>query len=69
MTTLRASSYTLLVSVNGSTWLRVASVSSRSSGTVDILRFKPIRARFLRVEITAATGASTPMLEELTLTG
>ena len=69
MTTLRASSYTLLVSVNGSTWLRVASVSGRSSGTVDILRFKPIGARFIRVEITAATGASTPMLEELTLTG
>ncbi len=67
--TLRASSYTLLVSRNGSTWRRVATVSGRASGTVDVVRFKAVRARFVRVEITAATGSSPPMLDELKVAG
>ncbi|MDQ6819122.1 MAG: discoidin domain-containing protein [Actinomycetota bacterium] len=67
--TLRASSYMLLVSTDGLTWRRVATVSGRGSGTVDTLRFKPVRARFVRVDITAATGSSPPMLQELNVTG
>ncbi len=69
VTTLRASDYTLQTSVNGRSWHTVASISGRTSGTLDVLRFAPTRARFIRVSITAATGTQPPMLEELTASG
>ncbi|HEY6399038.1 MAG TPA: discoidin domain-containing protein [Solirubrobacteraceae bacterium] len=67
--TLRASSYQLQVSQDGSTWRTVASIDGRTAGTVDALRFKPVQAHYVRLAITAATGGTQPMLQELSLTG
>jgi trehalose/maltose hydrolase-like predicted phosphorylase len=67
VTTLRASDYTLLVSRNGVTWHTVAGVSGRTTGTLDVLHFPSVNARFVQVRISAATGASPPMLDELTV--
>ncbi len=69
VTTLRASDYTLQASLDGQTWHTLATVSGRTTGTLDVLRFAPTRARFVRVVITAGTGTQPPMLEELTVTG
>jgi hypothetical protein len=63
--TLRASSYDLVVSADGRTWTVVASVAGRTSGTRDVLTFKPVRARYVGIRITAASGP--PILEELTV--
>jgi hypothetical protein len=65
--TLRASSYDLVVSADGKNWTTVATVSGRTSGTEDMLKFAPVRARFAGLRITAATGNAPPMLEELTV--
>jgi hypothetical protein len=40
---LCANSYTLLVSSDGHTWHAVAGASGRTTGTVDVLHFAPIR--------------------------
>ena len=69
ITTLRASSYELQVSGNGLTWQTVATVTGRTTGTTDVLHFAPVRARFVRLQITSATGEQPPMLEELAVTG
>ena len=65
--TLRASSYDLVVSVNGRDWTVVASVTGRTTGTRDVLTFPPVRARYVGVRITAATNNTPPILEELTV--
>jgi trehalose/maltose hydrolase-like predicted phosphorylase len=65
--TLRASSYDLVASADGKNWTTVATVSGRTSGTEDVLKFAPVRARFVGLRITAATGGTPPMLEELTI--
>ncbi len=69
VTTLRASSYRLFVSDDGVSWKAVATVTDRTIGTLDVLHFPAVRARFVRLEISAATGTQPPMLEELTATG
>jgi trehalose/maltose hydrolase-like predicted phosphorylase len=69
ITTLRASTYALQVSSDGQSWRTVATVTGRSTGTVDVLRFPATSARFVRVQITTATGTLPPMLQELTVTG
>ena len=69
VSTLRASSYTLQVSQNGVGWHTVAAVTGRTSGVVDVIHFVPSSARFVRLQITAATGTSPPVLDELTVTG
>jgi trehalose/maltose hydrolase-like predicted phosphorylase len=66
--TLRASSYQLLVSRDGHSW-RVLKTVTRTSGTLDVLHFPATRARFVRVQITASSSSTPPMLEELTATG
>jgi hypothetical protein len=53
----------------GLTWQTVATVTGRTTGTTDVLHFAPVRARFVRLQITPATGGQPPMLEELTVTG
>ncbi len=65
--TLRASSYDLVISVNGRDWTVVASVTGRTTGTRDVLTFPPVRARYVGVRITAATNNTPPILEELTV--
>jgi trehalose/maltose hydrolase-like predicted phosphorylase len=62
---LRASDYTLQVSANGFVWHTVARVRGRTTGTTDVLRFAPVRARFVRLRITSSTAGTPPMLEEL----
>jgi trehalose/maltose hydrolase-like predicted phosphorylase len=79
--TLRATSYTLQVSANGHTWLTVASLSGVKNRTIDRLSFPAVRARFVRIRITAGitlvpsmvNGKKTvlklaPLLQELTVT-
>jgi hypothetical protein len=69
--TLRASSYRLQVSSNASTGRTVATVAGRTSGTLDVLRFKAVRARFVRLAIAAAPGGGggQPLVQEPTVTG
>ena len=64
--TLRASSYDLVVSRDGRHWTVVARVRDRTSGTRDVLRFAPARARYVGVRIMSATHHTPPMLDELT---
>ncbi len=65
--TLRASSYKLQVSSGGRGWKTVATVSGAESRTVDVLRFRRVRAASVRIVITSATNGAEPMLEELTV--
>ena len=67
--TLRASSYKLQVSSGGSTWQTVASVSGQQTGTRDVLQFKPVSAKFVRIKITASTNGTPPLLQEVKVTG
>ncbi len=66
-TTLRASSYAVQVSADGHAWRTVAEISGRTTGTVDALRFAAVRARFVRVQLTASASPQAPMLDELTV--
>jgi trehalose/maltose hydrolase-like predicted phosphorylase len=67
--TLRASSYDLLVSTDGTNWTTVARVRGTTTGTEDVLTFPPVRASYIRIQITAATYDTPPMLEEITVPG
>lgn len=67
--TLRASSYDLVVSSDGKHWSTVATVGGRTTGTEDTLTFPPVKAHYIGLQITAATGNAPPMLEELTVPG
>ena len=69
VTTLRASSYQLQVSSDGSSWQTVASVSGVQNRTKDVLQFAPVSAKFVRIEITASSTATTPLLQEVRVTG
>jgi trehalose/maltose hydrolase-like predicted phosphorylase len=69
VTPLRASSYDLQVSADGTSWTTVAQVRGATTGTQDRLTFRPVRARYVRVEITATTGNAPAMLEEVTIPG
>lgn len=53
------------VSSNGTAWHTVATVSGRTTGTTDVLRFPAVRARFVQVRITGSAANTPPMLEEL----
>jgi hypothetical protein len=63
------STYTVQVSQNGRSWLTIAAVNGRTSGTVDVIHFLPVSARFIRIQITVATGTQPPMLDEISVTG
>ncbi len=79
--TVRPRSYVLQVSSNGKTWRTLVSVSGNSARTSDVLRFKPVRARLVRIKITRGTGikvtsgsgktkmtaTAMPQLQELTV--
>jgi hypothetical protein len=67
--TLRASSYDLLVSTDGTSWTTAAQVRGKTQGTQDELTFQPVRARYVRIQITAAAYDTPPMLEEITVPG
>jgi trehalose/maltose hydrolase-like predicted phosphorylase len=67
--TLRPDSYQLLVSTDGHSW-RVVRTVNRTTGTLDVIHLgrHGVRARFLRIAITSASGSSKPMLQELIAT-
>jgi hypothetical protein len=65
VTTLRATTYTVSVSTDGTTWRTVAGVSGRTTGTTDALSFPAVTAREVRVAITAADPGVVPVLDEL----
>ncbi|HTX32339.1 MAG TPA: discoidin domain-containing protein [Solirubrobacteraceae bacterium] len=79
--TLRASSYSVQVSLNGRTWRTVASVTGVRTRITDVLHFSPVRARYIRLRLTKGglkpikktktnknPPPTTPMLMELTVT-
>jgi trehalose/maltose hydrolase-like predicted phosphorylase len=63
--TLRASSYDVLVSQDGRSWTVVGRIRHRASGVRDVLRFAPVRARYVQLRIMAATHHTPPLLQEL----
>lgn len=65
---LRGSNYTLQVSADGSSWRTVARVAGVQHRIKDVLHFPAVRARFIRISITASTNNTPPMLEELKVT-
>jgi hypothetical protein len=64
----RATRYDLLVSADGRHWRRLVEVRFRH-GTTDTIQFPALRARFVRIRITAAADNQPPLLQELRVTG
>jgi trehalose/maltose hydrolase-like predicted phosphorylase len=69
VTVLRPSRYSVQVSNNRHTWRTVASVRG-GPHALDTIHLNPgVRARFVRIRLTAISSSKLPMLEELTATG
>jgi hypothetical protein len=68
VTVLRPASYTVFVSSNGRSWRRVAVVSGHTGRVLDTLHLNGVKARFVRIRVTASSSTKLPMLEELTAT-
>ena len=66
---LRPASYFVLVSSNGRRWHRVAVISGHAAQVLDTLHLHGVKARFVRIRVTAAGATKLPMLDELTATG
>ena len=66
---LRPASYLVLVSSNGRRWHRVAVISGHAAQVLDRLHLHGVKARFVRIRVTAAGATKLPMLDELTATG
>ena len=67
VTVLRPASYSVLVSNNGETWRQVAAVSGQDGQALDTLHLSDVRARFVRIALTATSATSLPQLDELTV--
>jgi trehalose/maltose hydrolase-like predicted phosphorylase len=67
VTVLRPASYSVLVSNNGETWRQVAAVSGHDGQALDTLHLGDVRARFVRIALTATSATSLPQLDELTV--
>jgi trehalose/maltose hydrolase-like predicted phosphorylase len=61
-------SYSVETSTDGSTWRAVATAPASSPGT-DQLKFSPTQAQFVRLDFPGGSGASTPDIDEFSLTG
>jgi len=68
VTTLRASAYTVAVSVDGRSWRTVATVSGRTTGATDVVHFPATAARYIAVHITASANTQPPEVDELVVT-
>ncbi|HUA69827.1 MAG TPA: hypothetical protein VMA96_02045, partial [Solirubrobacteraceae bacterium] len=68
VTVLRPAGYAVLVSNNGHSWRRVAVVSAHAGRVLDTLHVHGVKARFVRIRVTAASSAKLPVLQELTVT-
>ncbi len=66
---LRPASYSVLVSSNGRKWRRVTVISGHAGQVPDTLHLSGVRARFVRIALTATSATSLPMLDELTVSG
>ena len=60
--------YTVQTSTDGSTWHTVATSPSSSSGT-DTFSFPATQARYVRLSFPGGSGAGTPEIDEVTVTG
>jgi trehalose/maltose hydrolase-like predicted phosphorylase len=69
VTVLRPASYSILVSTNDHSWHTVAQIGGRKGQVLDTLHLKNVKARFIRVKLTAPSSTQLPMLDELTATG
>jgi trehalose/maltose hydrolase-like predicted phosphorylase len=67
VTHLRPSSYSIQVSSNGRTWRTVKTIGHRA-GVLDTVHLKAVKARFIRIRVTAVSAKKLPMLQELTAT-
>jgi trehalose/maltose hydrolase-like predicted phosphorylase len=67
VTVLRPASYSVFVSGNGRSWRRVAFVSGHAGRVLDTIHIKGVKARFVRIRVTASSAKVLPMLEELTV--
>jgi hypothetical protein len=61
-------SYSVETSTDGSTWHTVASGPASSSGT-DQLTFSPTQAQYVRLDFPGGSGAATPEIDELSVSG
>ena len=61
--------FEVYTSTDGTNWSTVAQVRGTTHGTQDMLSFPPVRARYVRIQITAATYGTPPLLEEITVPG
>ncbi len=69
VSTLRAISYSVAVSLDGRSWQTVGSVMGRMTGSTDVLHFRPARARYVAVHLIEATDQHAAILDELSVTG
>ena len=63
---LRATGYVVSTSLDGHSWHAVAQVDGRVTGTLDVLAFGAVKARYIAVAITAPLNGLVPQLDELT---
>jgi F5/8 type C domain len=61
-------SYSVETSSDGSTWRTVATAPASSPGT-DQLKFSPTQAQFVRLDFPGGSGASTPDIDEFSISG
>jgi hypothetical protein len=67
VTVLRPASYSVLVSNNGRSWHRVAFVAGHTGRVLDTIHLKRVKARFVRIKVTASSAKVLPQLQELTV--
>jgi trehalose/maltose hydrolase-like predicted phosphorylase len=60
--------YSVQTSTDGTTWTTVASSPSSTTGT-DTIAFSPTQAQYVRLSFPGGTGAATPQIDELAVTG
>jgi F5/8 type C domain len=59
-------SYSVETSTDGSNWHVAATAPAASTGT-DQFTFQPTQAQFVRLDFPGGTGASTPDIDELSV--
>jgi trehalose/maltose hydrolase-like predicted phosphorylase len=60
--------YNLEISTDGTTWQTVGSSPSSSTGN-DTITFSPTQAQYVRLDFPGGSGADTPQIDELSVTG
>ena len=60
--------YTVQTSTDGTNWTTVGTSPSTSTGT-DTISFSPVQAQYVRLNFPGGTGAATPQINEVSVTG